>query len=114
MQIPNFKELSKDKSLVEIQNYFHAISNEFYNFRESLFSKTVSEERVKHLIIEYYSTGSIQAGLPDGIIYDSSTNRFEEEKYTFYCQDKQMLDDFIEQLRNDADEDNEKFNFTNY
>lgn len=113
MQIPNFKELSQDKSLIEIQNYFHAISNEFYNFKESLFSQEACEERVRHLIDKYYKTGGIQAGLPDGIIYDSRTNRYQEEIYTFYCRDKKILDDFIEQLCKDADEEYEKFNFTN-
>lgn len=116
MQIPNFKELSQNKSLVEIQNYFNAIRNEFYKFKESLFSQTVQEVYVRHLINKCKS--SIREFIPAEIIWDSRTNRFEEETYTFHCQDKQVLDDFIGKLCEDANDEYENgldyFDYTNY
>lgn len=111
MQLPNFKELFQDNSLIEIEKYISNIKIAYAEFKETLFSEEVCEDYVRHFIDKHYKEGSIRNGVPAEIIYDSRTNRYQEDIYTFYCRDKKVLDDFIRQLCKDANAEYEDDDF---
>jgi hypothetical protein len=104
------EELFENSSLIEIEKYIFNIEIAYSEFKQSLFSEEVSDDRVRHLIDK--SKFSIREFIPNEIIWDCRTNRFEEDRYIFYCRDKKILDDFIEQVMKDSnDEYDDLFNY---
>jgi len=108
----NIEELFKNSSLIEIEEYISNIKNAYSEFKQSLFSEEVSGDRVRHLIDK--SKFSIREFIPEEIIWDCRTNRFEEDRYIFYCRDKKILDDFIDKLMKDSNDEYDKYDFLNY
>jgi hypothetical protein len=103
------EELFENNSLIEIEKYISNIEIAYSEFKQSLFSEEVSDDRVRHLIDK--SKCSIREFIPNEIIWDCRTNRFEEDRYIFYCRDKKILDDFIGKLMKDADDEYDNFNY---